>query len=71
MANFTPVAIIYDIDEVDLEQLKKQFGWRINLAASWSYNGEIIPADSFEDIDKMGSDEEYAYDKFMKANQRA
>ena len=70
MSKFTPVAVIYDVDETELEKLKKEYGWLTNLAASWSYNGEIIPVDSFEEINKMDSDEEYAYDKLMKANQR-
>jgi hypothetical protein len=70
MSKFTPVAVIYDVDESELEKLKKEYGWRINLAASWSYNGEIVPADSFEEIDKMSNSEDYAYDKLMAANQR-
>jgi len=70
MAKFTPVAIVYDVDESELEKLKKEYGWRASLSASWSYNGEIIPVDSFEDIDKMSHDEDYAHDKLMAANQR-
>ena len=70
MPKFTPVAIIHDINKSELEKLKKEYGWRVNLSAWWSYNGEIISANNFDEIDKMNDDEHYAHDKLMEANQR-
>ena len=42
MPSFSGRAVINLENETEYEKLKKLYGWRVTLMASWSYNGELV-----------------------------
>jgi hypothetical protein len=72
MSQHSAVAVIDYITEDELVKLQELFPNRVSLRAKWSYNGEITSQSdmSFEDIDRMNDDEEFAYNILMESNQR-
>ena len=70
MPSFSGRAVIQIKNEEEYEQLKKLYGWRVSLMASWSYNGELVDVEDFADIEKLNQDEEYAHERLMNSNLR-
>ena len=71
MSQHTPTAVINYVKEEELAELQRLYPNRVTLKAKWSYNGEITSQElSFEDIDRMNVDEEFAYNILMRSNQR-
>ena len=71
MSQHTPTAVINYVKEEELAELQRLYPNRVTLKAKWSYNGEITSEElSFEDIDRMNIDEEFAYNILMRSNQR-
>jgi hypothetical protein len=72
MPQHSPVATIDHITEDELTELRQLYPHRVSLKSKWSYNGEITSQSdlSFDDIDKMNDDEEFAYNILMESNQR-
>jgi hypothetical protein len=72
MPQHSPVAVIDHISEDELAKLQQLYPHRVTLKSKWSYNGEITSQSdmSFEDIDRMNHDEEFAYNILMESNQR-
>ncbi len=71
MSQHTPTAVINYVTEEELAELQRLYPNRVTLKAKWSYNGEITSQElSFEDIDRMNVDEEFAYNILMRSNQR-
>ncbi len=70
MPSFSGRAVIQIKNEEEYEQLKKLYGWRMTLMASWSYNGELVDVEDFADIEKLNQDEEYAHERLMNSNLR-
>ena len=53
MPSFSGRAVINFENETEYEKLKKLYGWRVTLMASWSYNGELVDVEDFGDIEKL------------------
>ena len=70
MPSFSGRAVINLENEKEYEKLKKLYGWRVTLMASWSYNGELVDVEDFGDIEKLNQDEEYAHARLMNSNLR-
>ena len=71
MPHFDAVVTVSSVNEGDLKKLEQEYGiGRVTLQARYSYNGEIIPAESFSDIDRMNEDEKFAFNCLMNANRR-
>ena len=72
MPQHSAVATIDYITEDELAKLKELYPHRVTLKSMWSYNGEITSQSdlSFDDIDRMNDDEEFAYNILMESNQR-
>ena len=72
MSQHSPVAVIDHISEDELAKLQQLYPHRVALKSKWSYNGEITSQSdlSFEDIDRMNDNEEFAYNILMESNQR-
>ena len=70
MPSFSGRAVINFENETEYEKLKKLYGWRVTLMASWSYNGELVDVEDFGDIEKLNQDEEYAHARLMNSNLR-
>jgi hypothetical protein len=72
MSQHSPTATIDYITEDELMEVQESYPDRVTLKSKWSYNGEITSqADlSFEDIDRMNNDEEFAYNILMRSNRR-
>jgi len=70
MPHFNPVAVINHINENDFVKLQEKYGICVDLHAKWSWNGEIIPVENFEDINKLNNDEGFAEKMLMNSNVR-
>ena len=70
MSGFSPVATIIDPTKEEYEALVKQFGYRVSLKGMWSWNGELVDVESFEEIDKLNDDDEAGHEKLMNSNRR-
>ena len=70
MPSFSGRAVIDFENEQEYEKLKKLYGWRVTLMASWSFNGELVDVEDFTDIDKLNDNEEYAHERLMNSNLR-
>jgi len=72
MSQHSPTATIDYITEDELTALQERYPNRVTLKSKWTYNGEITSQSdlSFEDIDRMNVDEEFAYNILMESNQR-
>lgn len=70
MSHFDPVIKLVDVSEMEYAELKETFGYRISVGARWSWNGELIPAESLNDVERMNTDEDYGEKCLMEANQR-
>ena len=71
MPSFSARAVIHFENEQEYEKLKKLYGWRVTLMASWSFNGELVDVKDFADIDKLNENEEYAHERLMNSNLRS
>ncbi len=70
MPSFSGRAVINFENEEEYEKLKELYGWRVTLMAAWSYNGELIDVEDYEDIQKLNENEAYAHERLMNANLR-
>jgi len=72
MSQHTAIATIDHITKDELTALQERYPNRVTLKSKWAYNGEITSQSdlSFEDIDRMNGDEEFAYNILMESNQR-
>ena len=70
MPSFSGRAVINFENEKEYEKLKKLYGWRVTLMASWSFNGELVDVEDFTDIEKLNANEEYAHERLMNSNLR-
>ena len=70
MSSFRGRAVIDIENEKAYEKLKKLYGWRVTLMASWSYNGELVDVEDFADIAELNENEEYAHERLMNSNFR-
>ncbi len=70
MSSFRGRAVIDIENEKAYEKLKKLYGWRVILMASWSYNGELVDVEDFADIAELNENEEYAHERLMNSNLR-
>ena len=70
MPSFSGRAVINFENEEEYEKLKKLYGWRVTLMASWSYNGELVDVKDYDDIEKLNQNEEYAHARSMNSNLR-
>ena len=70
MPSFSGRAVINLANETEYEKLKKLYGWRVTLMASWSYNGELVDVEDFADIEKLNENEAYAHERLMNSNLR-
>jgi len=72
MSQHSATATIDYITEDELTALQERYPNRVTLKSKWTYNGEITSQSdlSFEDIDRMNVDEEFAYNILMESNQR-
>ena len=70
MPSFSGRAVINFENEKEYEKLKKLYGSRLTLMASWSFNGELVDVESFADIEKLNENEEYAHERLMNSNLR-
>ena len=71
MSHFTPIATIRNINEKQLRELEKKYGiGNVSLSSILSWNGEVISVESFEQIDKMNDDDEYAAKILEQSNSR-
>ena len=72
MSQHSATATIDYITEDELTALQERYPNRVTLKSKWTYNGEITSQSdlSFEDIDRMNVDEDFAYNILMESNQR-
>jgi len=71
MPRFDPVVTIYGVDECEFNKLVEEWGHRVSLKAMYSFNGEIVHVDSFEEIDRLNDDMDgEGYEKLMDSNRR-
>jgi len=72
MSQHSATATIDHVTEDELTALQERYPNRVTLKSKWTYNGEITSQSdlSFEDIDRMNVDEEFAYNILMQSNQR-
>lgn len=70
MSGFTAVASITNISEKEYAELQKHWGHRLSLKAMWSWNGEYVCVEDFDEIERISEDEELGYKKLMESNRR-
>ena len=72
MSQHSATATIDHVTEDELTALQERYPNRVTLKSKWTYNGEITSQSdlSFEDIDRMNVDEDFAYNILMESNQR-
>ncbi len=70
MPSFSGRAVIDFENEQEFGKLKKLYGSRLTLMASWSYNGELVDVEDFKDIERLNNEEEYAHERLMNSNLR-
>lgn len=71
MSHFDPVIKLNSVTDEEYAQLEKTFGHRMSVGARWSWNGELIPANDLDDVERMNDDETYADYCLMNANLRS
>ena len=70
MPSFSGRVVIQIKNEEEYEKLKKEYGPNLTLMATWSYNGELVHAKDYDDIEKLNQDEDYAHERLMNSNLR-
>jgi len=71
MSGFSPVATVTGISEEEYKKLVAEWGHRVSLKAMWSWNGELVDVEDFDEINKISDDPDGAgYDKLMASNNR-